>query len=496
MGDPNPEFILNMRIPDYIFDPEPDPDTTLEHEKRVPSYPVLAFINSKSGGQLGSELLKSYRVLLSTKQVFDLSEVKPDKVLHTFLSTLEKLKASRDKNAESILSSFKIIVAGGDGTAGWLLGVVGDLKLTHPPPIATVPLGTGNNLPYSFGWGKKNPGTDLESVKKFLFQVYTAKPMNIDSWHVVMKMATPSGSVEPVKLPHSLHPFNKVSESDVLHEAGSQTFRGGFWNYFSIGMDAQVAYEFHRRRQQHPELFKNQLLNQGAYAMIGVTQGWFMANCTHPSSKNINQLGSIYIQNNNERKWKKLRISKRIRSIVMLNLPSFSGGLNPWGNPSDSKSRERKLTPAYVNDGLIELVGFRDGWHGFALLTPNGHGTRLAQAHKVRIEFNRDSANETYMRMDGEPWLQPLPTDQTSTIIEITHLGQAVMLTTGNCISECVPHEAGTVDSTLDQLCSPSMKIDESDPVEAFESDSGSSSSEESELRRKFGAADTFRMSS
>lgn len=43
-------------------------------------------------------------------------------------------------------------VAGGDGTASWLLGVICDLKLEHPPPVATVPLGTGNNLPFSFGW--------------------------------------------------------------------------------------------------------------------------------------------------------------------------------------------------------------------------------------------------------------------------------------------------------------------------------------------------------
>lgn len=486
----NPEFVFEMKIPDYIL----EGDAVAPPDVHAPTCPVLVFINSKSGGQLGSELLKSYRVLLSPKQVFDLSEEKPDKVLHSVLSTLEKLKDDRDKVGESILRSLKIIVAGGDGTAGWLLGVVGDLKLSHPPPIATVPLGTGNNLPYSFGWGKKNPGTDLIAAEKFLFEVYNAKPMNIDSWHIVMKMSY-RGSVEPVKVPHSLHAFQKVAESDTLHEEGFQTFRGGFWNYFSMGMDAQVAYEFHKKREENPEKFKNQLVNQATYGKIGVSQGWFLANCKHPSSRNINNLGTIYIQTNTERRWQKLSISKRIRSIVMLNLPSFSGGRNPWGTPSDSKSRQRKLTPAYVNDGLIELVGFRDGWHGLALYTPNGHGTRLAQAHKVRIEFHKGSADKTYMRVDGEPWLQPLPVDDSQTIIEITHLRQAVMLTTKECISECKPHEAGTVNSNLDGVHSPSMKIDDSDLIAPLDTDSGSSSSEDSELRKKFGAADTFRVS-
>jgi len=32
-----------------------------------------------------------------------------------------------------------------------------------------------------------------------------------------------------------------------------------------------------------------------------------------------------------------------------------------------------------VDDGLFEVVGFRDAWHGLVLLAPNGHGTRLAQ---------------------------------------------------------------------------------------------------------------------
>ncbi|XP_062103724.1 diacylglycerol kinase 4-like [Humulus lupulus] len=90
-------------------------------------------------------------------------------------------------------------VAGGDGTAGWLLGVVSDLKLSHPPAIATVPLGTGNNLPFAFGWGKKNPGTDQNAVKSFLRQVMDAKEMKIDSWHIMMRMRAPKeGPCDPI----------------------------------------------------------------------------------------------------------------------------------------------------------------------------------------------------------------------------------------------------------------------------------------------------------
>ncbi|KAL0549906.1 hypothetical protein IC582_014401 [Cucumis melo] len=42
-------------------------------------------------------------------------------------------------------------------------------------------------------------------------------------------------------------------------------------------------------------------------------------------------------------------------------------------------SLKRDLTPPYVDDGLIEIVGFRNAWHGLVLLAPNGHGTRLGQ---------------------------------------------------------------------------------------------------------------------
>ncbi|EMS61940.1 Diacylglycerol kinase zeta [Triticum urartu] len=136
------------RIPDYVLRPDAQ-QVLVDH---APQCPVIVFINSKSGGQLGSSLIKTYRELLSEAQVIDLSEETPDKVLHRLYVNVERLKIEGDILAVQIWRTMRLIVAGGDGTASWLLGVVSDLKLSHPPPIATVPLGTGNNLPFSFGW--------------------------------------------------------------------------------------------------------------------------------------------------------------------------------------------------------------------------------------------------------------------------------------------------------------------------------------------------------
>ncbi|CAB79614.1 putative protein, partial [Arabidopsis thaliana] len=197
------DFLKKFFIPSYVLSPEDEPEAQISCTT-APENPILVFINSKSGGQLGAELILTYRTLLNDKQVFDLEVETPDKVLQRIYLNLERLKD--DSLASKIRDKLKIIVAGGDGTAGWLLGVVSDLNLSNPPPIATVPLGTGNNLPFAFGWGKKNPGTDRSSVESFLGKVINAKEMKIDNWKILMRMKHPKeGSCDiTLKLPHSL----------------------------------------------------------------------------------------------------------------------------------------------------------------------------------------------------------------------------------------------------------------------------------------------------
>lgn len=122
-------------------------------------------------------------------------------------------------------------------------------------------------------------------------------------------------------------------------------------------------------------------------------------------------------------------------------------------------------------------MGFRDGWHGLCLYAPNGHGTRLAQTNRIRFEFHKGAADHTFMRMDGEPWKQPLPINDDTVVVEISHFGQINMLASQYCTSK----------SIFEPSSPPSHHHREEDSSEEELTD-------KEEETRKFGAANTFNL--
>ncbi|KAK2971763.1 hypothetical protein RJ640_002052, partial [Escallonia rubra] len=139
-----------------------------------------------------------------------------------------------------------------------------------------------------------------------------------------------------------------------------------------------------------------------------------------------------------------------IRAILCLNLPSFSGGLNPWGTPNNKRLHSTDFSPLYVDDGLIE-------------------------ARKVRFEFKKDAVDHTYMRIDGEPWKQPLPMDDDSVVIEISHSGRVSMLANPPCPSKSIKAPPSSYGPDED------------------EDDSNADLEDNSEGRSKLDAAETLR---
>ncbi|KAJ0017145.1 hypothetical protein Pint_11746 [Pistacia integerrima] len=78
------------------------------------------------------------------------------------------------------------------------------------------------------------------------------------------------------------------------------------------------------------------------------------------------------------------------------------------------------LTSPSVDDGLIEIVGFRDAWHGLVLLAPNEHGTRLAQANRIFLEFQKGVTDHTFMRIDGHVSMLAIPSCRSRSINDLS----------------------------------------------------------------------------
>lgn len=69
MGDGNCiRALMEFSIPDYILVPGTEIRRS-SPSSHVPACPVIVFINTKSGGQLGGELLVTYTSLLNKNQV-------------------------------------------------------------------------------------------------------------------------------------------------------------------------------------------------------------------------------------------------------------------------------------------------------------------------------------------------------------------------------------------------------------------------------------------
>ncbi|GER38042.1 diacylglycerol kinase family protein [Striga asiatica] len=231
-----------------------------------PEFPLVVFINSKSGGRHGPELKARLQELMGEEQVFELSSVKPHEFVRYGLYCLEKFADLGDNCAKEIRQRLRVVVAGGDGTVGWVLGCLGELNKQERlpvPPTGIIPLGTGNDLSRSFGWGGSFPFNWKAAIKRTLDKITTGPVVHLDSWH--MLISTPAG--EELEIPHSLKPTEETPLDQELEVEGElpekvSCYQGVFYNYFSIGMDAQVAYGFHNLRNEKPYLAQGPISNK------------------------------------------------------------------------------------------------------------------------------------------------------------------------------------------------------------------------------------------
>ncbi|KAL1819879.1 hypothetical protein ACET3Z_014748 [Daucus carota] len=432
---PKEELRRRISMPDYLrlamrkAIESKDIDAALSYyndaaEEDAPEAPLVVFINSKSGGRYGPQLKQRLQDLMTQEQVLDISDVKPHEFVQYGLGCLEKFASLGDCCAKETREKLRVVVAGGDGSVGWVLGCLGELhkqKREPVPPTGIIPLGTGNDLSRTFGWGGSFPYNWKSAIKRTLDRAATGQIRRLDSWNIRLLMP----AEEKVKVSYCLKrqpeefSYDQELEAEVDLPEKRICYEGVFYNYFSIGMDARVAYGFHNLREEKPYLAQGPVSNKLIYSGYSCTQGWFFTPCiSDPSLRGLNNILRIHIKRANCSEWEPISVPSSVRSIVALNLRNYAGGRHPWGNLKPEYMEKRGFVEARADDGLLEIFGLKQGWHASFVLVEIISAKHLAQAAAIRFEFRGGDWKEGFLQMDGEPWKQPISKNST-TVVEI-----------------------------------------------------------------------------
>ncbi|XP_061129890.1 diacylglycerol kinase epsilon [Syngnathus typhle] len=324
--------------------------------------PVLVLANTRSGNNMGEALLGEFRSLLNPVQVFDLSQLAPSKALQ--LCTLLPP------------GSLRVLVCGGDGTVGWVLDAIDGMKLKGQdqfvPRVTILPLGTGNDLSNTLGWGAGYAGEI--PVEQVLRNILDAGVVQMDRWKVQVSSKGLS-----------------IRKPKVL----------SMNNYFSVGPDALMALNFHTHREKTPSFFSSRIINKAVYFLYG-TKDCLVQECKDLDKRIELELDGEQVE------------LPCLEGIIVCNIGYWGGGCRLWEGMGDEP-----CPPTRLDDGLLEVMGVFGSFHCAQIQVKLANPVRLGQAHTVRLVLKGSTMP---MQVDGEPWAQGPCT------ITITHKTQALML--------------------------------------------------------------------
>lgn len=152
-------------------------------------------------------------------------------------------------------------------------------------------------------------------------------------------------------------------------------------NYLGIGVDAEVTLAFHRLRVDNPKLFSHRIINKIGYLWIGAQLS--LRRFMYPAvCASLGDRVRLFADG------KRIVLPTGLSGIIVLNLPSFGGGLDMWVPQSGQREQ---WSPQSINDGRMEVIGVNSSFDialqgGLAGLGMQV-AVRLAQARTVRLEL-------------------------------------------------------------------------------------------------------------
>ncbi len=290
---------------------------------------VFVFVNKKSGGRRGREVLRRLRETL-----------KPP---HVVLDAT-KVRGAIDRGEVDWDAETRVLVAGGDGTVGTVVDAL-RRRRREPPPIAIAPLGTGNDLARVLGWsGDVWDDSRLFSERRVVSTLRRARLQRVDRWSL-----------------------------EITRPRRRSTTKKLFSNYMGIGVDARAALAFDsaRKDRRWTWLFVHALTNKLLYAVFGARD--FIEHSFAGLKRDV----EVTVDG------KVIDFPEDTEGIILLNINSFSGGVRMWATSDE-------FTKSLKDDGVLEIVAVSGALHLGQLNARLAKPVQVAQGCDVRIELKRD----------------------------------------------------------------------------------------------------------
>ncbi|ELP94040.1 diacylglycerol kinase, theta, putative [Entamoeba invadens IP1] len=298
--------------------------------------PMIFFVNPKSGNLLGEFLQNKTQELFSLPQVCNV------------LQGFDKIV----KYIEEYGNKFIAVICGGDGTVGWVMNEM--KKANKKPQYFIIPLGTGNDLSICTGWGGGYDGGDLITL---LRQVQYALVQPLDRWRVSIH-----------------HKDAKEDRTIVLN------------NYFSVGIDAGIALDFHQRRQANPKMFGSRIGNKVQYMFSSPV-------ALTGDVGDINKVIQLRVDGVN------IELPP-LEGIAFLNVSTYGGG-NKFFDVVTDEECMLGMKDSNFGDGLIEVIAFSSFVEMPFLMTGMQQPVKIAQGTVIEITVLEKKPAQT----DGEPFM-------------------------------------------------------------------------------------------